>query len=323
MATKTLIESYDLSVTNLDTTGFVVTGIDAYDEIVVDLLNLTAGVAADPVFRLSTDGGSTFLSGASDYQHTSRTTTSITHPRGTTSWISTSSGTSVVGKVNIYNPGSADLNTFIVALSGGSTSSGWRVYNPAVSAVHNALLIATTVSSFTGGLIKVYGINYGSNRTLLLDHNFVTSNLTTSGSLIVTDLDDYDEIHTFTSGVGPTSGSTGSILSHLSSDNGATFRETAGAYYESRDSLSKKSMGATDRFSFVHYDGGGGHGFNRINFHKESGAKTVGCTLCHGATHMMFNNAFSNTASVDNAIRFRASFANITQGRMVVYGYNY
>lgn len=322
MVTRTLLSGRDLSVNNLDTTGYVIADINNYDEIIVEMNYLNGGAGA-PSIRFSTDGGSTFLSGASDYQQSVMGQNGVAASHADISACFTAGNDPVVGRVHIFNPGSDQIKTFLNTQAGGQNEFAWRLQHPTSLAVHNAMLIYSTSGTFNSGHVDVWGVSYGESRVELLNRDLSAENLATSSSITLSGIDQYDEIHTYLSGVDfSTNGTDRTILFQLSSDGGNTFSSTLGDYRASFIGTSAAVMG--DRADLpLGFAGSDLNAYGRIFFADKAAANTAISVQGHGVSAWYIHNGYRTTAQVDNAMRIFSNGADAVAGRIVVYGYNY
>jgi hypothetical protein len=154
----TYVNKTVLADTDLNTLSeVVVTGIDNYDWIQVDLnLAASAGVVAG---ELSTDGGSTWLNGASDMRRNYLFDTSSGVNIAADAADAAPAGQSSISlRWDIRNMDNADMRTSLTGLRGYGSVALEEMWLSDVAAVHDAFRIVARSSTFTAGHVTISGI---------------------------------------------------------------------------------------------------------------------------------------------------------------------
>lgn len=163
-------------ISGTPTTVDITSGIDStYDTYIVDVIGLTPSTdGANMQMRITTDGGSTFKSGASDYQyHTWANTTTAATYAGTNATttnvqvgftMGNGSGDSYNAQFTLHNPSSSteyfqwDWQGAQKRTTTGKALGGIGQYAGATTAVDGFQFLLTT-GTFAGGTIRLYGIS--------------------------------------------------------------------------------------------------------------------------------------------------------------------
>ena len=337
MSTRTLIQEWDLSVNNLDTSGLEVTGIDSYDEILVVFSGVNASATMDLRVRLSNDGGTTYESGASDYSYgyIGASGTSYIHDNSELSTrinVAKNNNDATLrlwGSFHVYEPGRSDFKTLVTALTSSPEATYCVAGERETAEVNDALKIFTSTGSCTSGTIKVYGISYDSPFfTLLANHDLSTDNIASGGDTIdVTNIDDYDEI--WIRGTGLTADNVNSSLGlRLSNDGGSTFRAGSTDYQKVENygngSLNGRGVLADANYMWCFgYGDGRGSFENRIAFADTAACGTVSRMYSAADTYAWMGAGRCKTDEVNDALRIYSRTGTFSAGRILVYGLKY
>lgn len=330
MASTTLLATYDLASTPLNTTGFAITGIDAYDEIIIDIEDAvsSSGILSVMV-RFSNDGGSTYRTATGSYSrgYLHATSSAYTHNvAGTVNqlyggqlWTTAAGGW---GALRVLEPGRSDFKTI---LWGELVSISYvlSVGECETAEVNNALKLYTDTGSTASGKINVYGVTYkAENFTLLLNRNFATTSLSAGASIDVTGIDAYDEIWMRWSGL-TNSDASGQMYLYLSDDGGSTFKTGASDYYRLGHSITRYGNTAGSYMNLAARGASYGAGEARLFFHDTAACGTILKHSTTGSTATLAGMARRVGAEVNDALRLEAQTGNYTAGRLLVYGFNY
>lgn len=155
-----LLAQFDLATTTLDSGNeAVVTGIDEYDELHVQIYTATVAVSDSIAFQLSTDGGSSWKTGSSDYSQdfinsTFESTNAALNRVAITSG-GTTGGNQVQGYATIRFMGRSDVRTDSQA-HGAGTQNGLIRGHRVVAEVNDAIrFFSVSGNAFTAGTLTV------------------------------------------------------------------------------------------------------------------------------------------------------------------------
>lgn len=157
----TVLNTFDLSTTTLDSGNeAVVTGIDSYTLIRVVLIDPTVGTADTVALQFSTDGGTSWKTGASDYYESYfNYTTHVEYTANDKIWLTRGDGTTGVGaSATIFQPGASGQKTLVEykGQMGSRVRTGTAIRSTAET--DNAVrFLSAKGYAFTGGTLVVMG----------------------------------------------------------------------------------------------------------------------------------------------------------------------
>lgn len=328
MSIVTLLQTFDMSVTPLGTSGLSVTGIDAYDEILFVCTDLVTATANNPVFlRLSNNGGASYRSGASDYSRAymrGRVSYSYGATFGFNALPVFDEDVNAVGswgRFSVLEPGRSGMKTVVVSHMS-SAEYHWTLSGQVETAeVNDAVQIFANAGNFTSGRIRVYGITYASF-DVLLNRDFAVSNLSTSGPHIdISGIDAYDEIWFRASGL-TGSNANCELRLRLSADGGSTFDSGASDYFVAQHNSTHSEALASSMICYARGDASG-HVAGKICLHNKASVKTILEQHGSGDTLPTMSVATKESDEINDALRILAVNGNFTGGDLLVYGVNY
>jgi len=155
----TKLGEWDLSVDTLDSGNEIeLTGVDAYDELTIQLYDATVGSADSIIIQTSTDGGTTWNTTSGDYKQTFTNDAFASRDVSVTGLALTGNGTTNLhAMATLQLMGKADAHTAIRSIGAGTANSIIVSFRD-VQETNNAIrLLSSSGNAFTGGFLTVYG----------------------------------------------------------------------------------------------------------------------------------------------------------------------